>query len=194
MNKVRDLVTYLAQHRRMISIKQRTAIREPGYGSGFVLYAFQHLVSSFLTSTVFQYPLILEPRGIINSFGAYQEYYSSALLNNSSASLISWIGTIQGFLVEAMGLFIGPVFDSCYFHSLIYAGSVLVVLGTMALSICNNYWQVFLAQGLCIGLGTGMVFVPSVSVVTTGFNRKRAIAIGIVSSASSLGMQLSWYE
>ncbi|KAI4283174.1 MAG: hypothetical protein L6R38_002365 [Xanthoria sp. 2 TBL-2021] len=132
--------------------------------------------------------MVFNTWGIINSFGAYQEYYSSALLNNSSASLISWIGTIQGFLMEFMGLFIGPVFDSGYFHSLIYAGSVFVVLGTMALSICNNYWQVFLAQGLCIGLGTGMVFVPSVSVVTTAFNRRRAIAIGIVSSASSLAL------
>lgn len=126
-------------------------------------------------------------RGIINSFGAYQEYYSSGLLDNSSASSISWIGTTQGFLMEAMGLFIGPVFDSGYFHSLVYTGSLLVVIGTMVLSVCTNYWQVFLAQGLCVGIGTGMVFVPSVSVVTTAFSRRRAIAIGIVSSASSLG-------
>ncbi|KAL8653329.1 MAG: hypothetical protein Q9226_003892 [Calogaya cf. arnoldii] len=94
--------------------------------------------------------------GAINSFGAYQEHYASTLLSTSSASSISWIGTIQGFLQEAMGLFIGPVFDSGYFHSLIYAGSSLVVLGTMALSMCTTYWQVVLAQGLCIGLGTGM--------------------------------------
>ncbi|KAI4199319.1 MAG: hypothetical protein LQ350_004701 [Teloschistes chrysophthalmus] len=126
-------------------------------------------------------------RGIINSDGAYQEFYSSALLSNMSASSISWIGTIQGCLLEIVGIFVGPIYDRGYFHALIYTGSLLVVVGTMALSVCTTYWQVLLAQGICVGLGSGIVFVPSVSVVTASFNKHRAIAIGVVSSASSVG-------
>lgn len=126
-------------------------------------------------------------RGVINSFGAYQEYYSSGLLKDRSASQISWIGTIQGFLLEVMGIFVGPMFDVGYFHSLLYTGSFLIVLGTMLLSLCTAYWQVMLAQGICIGIGGGLVFVPSVAIVAAFFTSRRPIAIGLVVSASSVG-------
>ena len=126
-------------------------------------------------------------RGVINSFGAYQEYYSSDLLRDRSASQISWVGTIQGFLLEVLGIFVGPLFDLGYFHSLIFIGSFLIVLGTMLLSLCTTYWQIVLAQGICIGLGSGLIFVPGVAIVAASFTRRRPIAIGLVASASSVG-------
>ena len=124
---------------------------------------------------------------MVNSFGAYQEYYSSGLLKDRSASQISWIGTIQGFLLEVMGIFVGPMFDVGYFHSLIYTGSFLIVLGTMLLSLCTAYWQIMLTQGICVGLGSGLIFVTSVAIVAAAFTKRRAIAIGLVASASSVG-------
>jgi hypothetical protein len=32
-------------------------------------------------------------------------------------------------------------------------------------SLCKEYWQVFLAQGVCGGLGLGILFLPAVGVV-----------------------------
>ena len=123
---------------------------------------------------------------MINSFGIYQEYYQSGLLKDESASSISWIGTVQGCLIEIVGVFVGPVYDKGHFRALVYSGSCLIVLGTMTLSICTTYWQIFLAQGLCIGLGGGLVFIPGVTIIAALFTKRRAIAIGIVSSASSI--------
>jgi MFS family permease len=54
-------------------------------------------------------------------------------------------------------------------------------------SISNNYWQVFLSQGLCVGLGTGCLFLPSVAIVATYFTTMRALAIGFVASGGSIG-------
>ena len=66
-------------------------------------------------------------------------------------------------------------------------GTFLVVFGMMMLSLCSAYWQVVLTQGICVGLGSGLVSVPSIAVVTAAFSKKRAIAVGVVSSASNLG-------
>lgn len=48
-------------------------------------------------------------------------------------------------------------------------------------------WQIFLAQGLGAGIGAGIVFVPSVAIVSHYFLKRRALAMSIVASGSSLG-------
>ena len=55
------------------------------------------------------------------------------------------------------------------------------------LSLATEYWQVFLAQGVCVGLGLGCIFLPSVALVATYFTTKRALAIGIVAAGGSIG-------
>lgn len=130
---------------------------------------------------------IHQNRGLLNSFGAFQAYYSTALLSDKSSSAISWIGSTQAFLLELVGVIIGPIFDRGYFHTLIYTGTFLIVFGMIMLSLCSAYWQVLLTQGICVGLGGGLVFVPAIAVVTAAFDKKRAIAVGIISSASSIG-------
>lgn len=58
----------------------------------------------------------------------------------------------------------------------------------MMLSLCTEYYQVFLAQAVCIGLGAGCLFVPSVAIISTYFQNTRiAIAMGLAASGSSLG-------
>jgi MFS family permease len=57
----------------------------------------------------------------------------------------------------------------------------------MMTSLATEYWQIFLAQGLCIGLGSGCLFLPSVATVATYFTTKRALAIGITASGGSVG-------
>ena len=57
----------------------------------------------------------------------------------------------------------------------------------MMLSLASEYWHVFLAQGVCVGVGSGFLYVPSLGVLSSAFSTKRAVAIGIATSASSLG-------
>jgi MFS family permease len=57
----------------------------------------------------------------------------------------------------------------------------------MMTSLSNQYYQIFLAQGICTGLGAGMMFVPSIAIVSTYFEKNRAFAIGVGASGSSFG-------
>ena len=122
----------------------------------------------------------------MNSFGVYQSYYQNELFT-SSAFQISWIGSIQAFLLLVIGVATGPLFDRGYLNSLLLVGSFLTVLGIMMTSLCTTYWQAVLAQGVCIGLGAGCLFVPSIAIVATYFTKRRAIATGIAVGGSSIG-------
>jgi hypothetical protein len=134
-------------------------------------------------------------RGIANTFGAYQTFYEGALLKNQTLSQISWIGSIQAFLLVSVGgLGTGKIFDAGYVRGLVFTGSVLVVFGMMMTSICKEYWQVILAQGLVVGVGMGCMFLPSVGVMSQYFKHNRAFAAGIAASGSSLGMSYSTFR
>jgi hypothetical protein len=49
--------------------------------------------------------------GYTNSFGVFQAYYMSHQLEDHNPDEISWIGSLQAFLIFASGAVGGPVFD-----------------------------------------------------------------------------------
>ncbi|KAI0029301.1 MFS general substrate transporter [Vararia minispora EC-137] len=125
--------------------------------------------------------------GLVNSYGAFQTTYETSVLASSSPSSIAWIGSTQAFILLLLGSVSGPVFDRGYFTSQVIAGSFLITFGMFMTSLGTTFWQILLAQGVCFGLGAGLVFIPSVAVLATYFKRRRALVLGIAASASGLG-------
>jgi MFS family permease len=123
-----------------------------------------------------------------NAFGVFQTYYTTELLTTSSQSSISWIGSIQGFLLLFVGVFCGRAFDAGYFYPVAGVGIFLSVFGMMMTSLGKEYYQIFLAQGLCLGVGSGFLFTPAISLVGTYFSTRRGLATGIAASGSSVGI------
>ena len=88
------------------------------------------------------------------------------------------------------GIITGPLFDRGFIRPLVSAGSLLIIVGMLATSFASSYTQLFLAQGVCVGLGFGATYVPGLAAVSAAFTHKpqqRPIAIGISSVGSSLG-------
>jgi MFS family permease len=125
--------------------------------------------------------------GILNAFGAFQTYYETGLLSNHTPFSISFIGSIQGCLLLVVGVLAGPIYDMGHFRLLLYIGSFLVIIGTMLTSISTAYYQVFLAQGIVVGVGAGCFYVPSIALISSYFSKKRAFASGIAVCGSSIG-------
>jgi len=125
--------------------------------------------------------------GLLNTFAVFQTYYESGELFEASSSDISWIGSIQCFLLQLTGLVAGPIYDRGYLRLLLVTGSFMVIFGYMMLSLCTEYWQALLAQAFCVGIGSGLLFTPTVSLLPTWFSTRIGLAIGIASSGSSLG-------
>lgn len=125
--------------------------------------------------------------GWVNAIGIFQEYYQTHQLASYSSSSIAWILSLDPFVLFAAGLVIGRVFDNYGPKWLLPIGTFLHVFGLMMTSISKEYYQLLLAQGICSPLGASLVFSPALSCVATWFDKRRALAFGIVSSGSSLG-------
>ncbi|KIM75932.1 hypothetical protein PILCRDRAFT_826763 [Piloderma croceum F 1598] len=130
--------------------------------------------------------IIFATFGYLNAFGVYQAYYSTHL--GKPDSTISWIGSFQLFMQFALGYPAGKLFDEGYCRHLIFGGSIVYSLSLFMLSLTKNkFYQVFLAQGVGAGLGTGLLFLPATSVISHWFARRRSFAIGVVIAGSSVG-------
>ncbi|KAL0933263.1 transporter MCH4-like protein 6 [Colletotrichum truncatum] len=123
--------------------------------------------------------------GNINSFGIYETYYVD-FLNRSHAD-VSWIGSVQVFLVFFIGTFSGRLTDAGYFRPVFLFGTVLTLLGVFMASLATQYWHLFLAQGICVGLGAGCLFCPALAIVSTYFAKRKMLAIGICACGSATG-------
>ncbi|KAJ3563241.1 hypothetical protein NPX13_g8269 [Xylaria arbuscula] len=125
--------------------------------------------------------------GLPNAFGAFQSFYALQYLTDYSSSAISWIGTVQSALLILLGLISGPLADLGYYRMLLYTGTLFTVVGMMLLSLSTQYYQVFLSQGVCVGIGCGLLYVPTLSLVGDTFKASRATAMGVVTSGIALG-------
>jgi hypothetical protein len=123
--------------------------------------------------------------GYLTSFGLFQSYYTSTL--GVSQSSISWIGSVQIFLVYLIGTVSGRALDVGYFHTVLNLGCFLQVFAVFMTSISSQYWQVFLAQGICKGIGDGLVFCPTVALAATYFSTRRSLAMACTACGGATG-------
>lgn len=97
------------------------------------------------------------------------------------------VGSVQIFLLFFIGTFSGRATDYGLFKLTFLVGSILQLVGVFMTSLSTKYWQLFLAQGVCTGLGNGLIFCPTLSLLSTYFTKKRSLAIGIAASGSATG-------
>ncbi|TFK71120.1 MFS general substrate transporter [Pluteus cervinus] len=127
--------------------------------------------------------------GYVSAFGVYQDFYTRGFLSGETPSNISWIGSFQLFMSYAPGVLVGRAFDAGYFRLMISVGGFLLVVSMFMLSLAKEgqYYQVFLAQAVGMGLGQALLFLPSIIVIGHHFRRRRALATGIAVSGASVG-------
>ncbi|CAH0052351.1 unnamed protein product [Clonostachys solani] len=123
--------------------------------------------------------------GVANGYGVFQEYYTQHL--PESQSTISWIGSVQVCLLFLVGVVAGRITDAGYFRIVFTVGVLLQLLGIFLASLTSKYWQIFLSQALCVGLGNGFAFVPSLTVMASYFKQNRAFAVGLAAAGGGTG-------
>ena len=134
---------------------------------------------------LFAHLACLNTWGYINSYGVFQSYYTTLL--SRSASDVAWVGSVQIWLLFSISAFSGRATDAGYFRHIFFIGSVLSLCGVFATSFCTQYWHFFLAQGICQGLGNGLLFVPTLAVLSNYFSSHRVLAMAITASSTATG-------
>ncbi|TFB06128.1 putative transporter MCH4 [Trichoderma ghanense] len=124
--------------------------------------------------------------GLVNSFGTFQARYESEW-PWLSTSTITWIGSIQLFILFLGGAVVGPIFDRCGSRALMFSGTAVCLLSFICSSFATQYYQYLLAQGILLGIGSALLFYPATGAISEWFNHKRGLALGIALSGSSVG-------
>jgi MFS family permease len=65
--------------------------------------------------------------------------------------------------------------------------TITYVVGLMLVSVCNEYYQFILTQAVVMGTSVAFLQFPAFAVVSQYFSRKRAAALGLIVSGSSIG-------
>ncbi|KAI2785613.1 Fujikurins efflux protein [Penicillium oxalicum] len=125
--------------------------------------------------------------GWINCIGIFQTYYETHQLRNLSTSTVTWITSLETFVMFFVGPIFGTLFDNYGPRAILLGGTFFHVFGLMMASLSTEYYQFILAQGICSPLGASAIFNASVNSVSTWFAKRRAFALGITASGSSLG-------
>ncbi|KAJ4062767.1 hypothetical protein NW753_004235 [Fusarium oxysporum] len=123
--------------------------------------------------------------GYVNSFGSFQAHYTSTL--PQSPFQISWIGSIQVWFTFFGSAFSGRLLDAGFWIPTFLVGAGLQLIGIFMMSLSTSYWHLMITQGVVTGIGGGIIFAPSLALVATYFEKRRGIAIGLVTTGNSLG-------
>lgn len=131
--------------------------------------------------------------GGVFSFGVYQDVYQSySLLPNNaftgaSPAAIDMIGTLGAALMTAGAPLAAAWTKRFGPRRVILAGSVLCLTAAMLASVSQTLWQFTLAQGVLMGLGTCLSYLPAVTVSPTWYTANRGLAMGLILSGTGLG-------
>ncbi len=140
-------------------------------------YAYVRLAASLTLmtiGTVGMYAVIVALKPIALEFGATR-----------SAAALAYAATTVGFGVG--GIMMGRWSDRVGVMWPCLTGAVFLALGFFLAAQATALWQLYLAQGLLIGLlGNAALFAPLVADTTLWFDRRRGIAVAIVASGNYL--------
>ncbi|PYI03423.1 MFS general substrate transporter [Aspergillus sclerotiicarbonarius CBS 121057] len=124
--------------------------------------------------------------GWLHSVGVFQDYYQTVMFPHDSASKISWIPSLEVFLMLGLGPIFGRLSDTVGPRAVVIVGSFLHVFGLMMASISTEYYQVLLSQGICSSIGLSAIAQPALSIIPSWFNERLGTAYGVMSSGAGI--------
>ncbi|OIW22975.1 MFS general substrate transporter [Coniochaeta ligniaria NRRL 30616] len=131
--------------------------------------------------------------GLLFSFGIYQALYQSMTneettpFHGASSAEIGLIGTLSVSVMTILAPFAVAWTHHLSPQVVVCSGGVLFGLANVLTSFGKALWHFQLAQGLLLGVGSCLAYMPSMTVAPTWFTARRALAMGIVSSGTGIG-------
>lgn len=127
--------------------------------------------------------------GLINAYGEYQAYYTTKF-PTTNQSILTLIGSLQPFLIYMSSIPAVAIINKLGARFAVSIGGTIMVFALMMISISKQVWQLYLAQGIVFGFGCGLCVFVAFSLPQQWFKKKRALAVGLCASGSSLGGML----
>ncbi|MBE7180332.1 MAG: MFS transporter [Terriglobus roseus] len=127
--------------------------------------------------------------GLNFAFGVYQELYEtmSGPFASATPATIDLIGTLAVSLMS-MGAPLASAWTKTFgAREVTLAGGLILGLSNILASFGQKLWHFILAQGVLLGIGTCLSYIPAVTVAPGWFDERRGLAMGIVLSGTGVG-------
>ncbi|KAF2835672.1 MFS general substrate transporter [Patellaria atrata CBS 101060] len=126
--------------------------------------------------------------GVAASYGVFLNYY----LHNETfheATPLDWafVGGLGFGVPVLIASPITIITRRLGVHIPMSLGCVFQLAGFVAASFARRIWQLYLTQGVLVGLGIGFTWIPSMPIVSQWFHKRRSLANGICSAGSGIG-------
>lgn len=131
--------------------------------------------------------LIMTNFGLLTSYGVFQSYYVSHQLAHLPASTVSWIGSLQTFMILGGSFVFGKISDDFGGRWVLIVGSVITFVSMLCVSFCSTLIELILVQGVAFGLGGSMLFLPGCALVNQYFDKRKGTAMSVIIGAASFG-------
>ncbi|KAL8748060.1 MAG: hypothetical protein Q9190_000145 [Brigantiaea leucoxantha] len=125
--------------------------------------------------------------GVYNTAGVFEVAISRIILPEESSSTLGWIFSVYAFVFFFCGVQIGPTFDAMGPRVLMIVGTICTLTGVFLLSVCTEYYQIFLSFSILTGIGSSLLFTPSIACVAHWFMKRRGLASGIAFIGGGFG-------
>lgn len=121
-------------------------------------------------------------------YGVYLSHYlSSNAFPEGSPTDFAFIGGLN-FSIAMLMAPIAVTMSRRYGMKLpMSIGVVFLPLGFICASFAQHIWQLYLSQGVLVGMGIGFIYVPGLPVISQWFLRRRSLANGISAAGSGIG-------
>ncbi|XP_061561482.1 monocarboxylate transporter 7-like [Phycodurus eques] len=124
--------------------------------------------------------------GTIKSFGIFLQELMEEF--GESNSRVSWIVSISVFVMTFNGPLSSVLTNRFGFQLVVMTGGVLISSGTIATSFATSVNQMYITYGIVAGLGYCLTFLPTVTILSHYFTRRRSLVIAIASTGEALSM------
>jgi len=146
--------------------------KKPKFFYGYVIVSAAFLIMAVLIGMLYSFGVFFEP--VLVEFGWTRAATSGAF------SLTVIIGGIMAMVAGKLNDRFGP-------RLLVTAGGLLVGLGCSLTSQISAIWQLYLFYGVMVGIGSGALFVPTLSTVARWFVKRMGIMTGIAYTGIGIG-------
>ncbi|KAM9336617.1 monocarboxylate transporter 7-like [Symphorus nematophorus] len=137
------------------------------------------VATAFFLVEVFTY-------GTIKSFGIFLQDLMEEF--GETNSRVSWIVSICVFVMTFNGPLSSVMTNRFGFQLVVMTGGFLISTGTIATSFTSSINQMYITYGLVAGLGYCLTFLPTVTILSQYFNRRRALVTAVASTGESLSI------
>ncbi|XP_040032663.2 monocarboxylate transporter 7 [Gasterosteus aculeatus] len=145
----------------------------PDGGWGWAVAAAFFLVEAFTYGTIKIFGIFLQD--LMEEFG-------------ETNSRVSWVVSICVFVMTFSGPLSAGMTNRFGFQLVVMTGGLLIATGTIATSFTSSINQMYITYGVIAGFGYCLTFLPTVTILSQYFTRRRSLVIAVASTGESLSM------